>query len=41
MITAETGEIKKVVGRSKEMVAIGPIPGRTPTKLPKNTPTKQ
>jgi hypothetical protein len=30
----------KVIGRSKDIVAIGPNPGRTPTKVPSRHPLK-
>jgi hypothetical protein len=36
-----TGFIPKVTGRRREMVATGPIPGRTPIRVPINTPKKQ
>jgi hypothetical protein len=38
---ADTGEIRKVNGKRIEMVPIGPIPGRTPIKVPTSTPKKQ
>ena len=38
---AETGEMWKVEGNSKEMVATGPIPGSTPIKVPITHPMKQ
>jgi hypothetical protein len=38
---AVTGSILKVPGRRSEIVATGPIPGKTPTKVPKRTPIKQ
>jgi hypothetical protein len=41
MIMAETGETRKVVGRSKAIAALGPIPGRTPMRVPSRTPKKQ
>jgi hypothetical protein len=41
MITADTGVIWKVVGKRREMAATGPRPGRTPTRVPIKTPTKQ
>jgi len=37
---ADIGETLKVTGRSKDMVATGPRPGRTPTTVPNKTPTK-
>jgi len=36
-----TGEILKVIGRRMLIVPEGPIPGRTPIRVPINTPTKQ
>jgi hypothetical protein len=41
MMMAPTGDILKVAGRSMEIVATGPTPGRTPIKVPIKTPTKQ
>jgi hypothetical protein len=41
MITAETGFAWKVEGRRREIVATGPIPGRTPIKVPIMQPMKQ
>jgi hypothetical protein len=41
MISAETGGSPNVIGNSMAMVAIGPIPGRTPTAVPRKTPTRQ
>jgi hypothetical protein len=38
---APTGVILKVAGRSMEMVATGPTPGRTPISVPTKTPIKQ
>jgi hypothetical protein len=40
MISAVTGSNVKVIGSSIAIVAVGPIPGRTPTSVPRNTPTK-
>jgi hypothetical protein len=37
----ETGEILKVTGSKILIVPEGPIPGRTPIKVPRKTPTKQ
>jgi hypothetical protein len=37
----ETGGAWKITGKSREMVAEGPNPGRTPTRVPNRTPTKQ
>jgi hypothetical protein len=31
----------KVAGRRREIVATGPIPGKTPISVPTRTPTKQ
>jgi hypothetical protein len=41
MIMPETGPIPKVTGKRREMVPAGPIPGRTPIRVPMKTPTKQ
>jgi hypothetical protein len=41
MMMAEIGGILKVMGRRMEMVATGPIPGRTPIRVPRRTPRKQ
>ena len=41
MIMAEIGFILKVAGSKIEIAPIGPIPGRTPTNVPNNTPKKQ
>jgi len=41
MIIEVTGFIPKVMGNRREMVATGPIPGRTPIKVPIRTPKKQ
>ena len=38
---ALTGLIPNVIGKRRDMVPVGPIPGRTPIKVPMNTPTKQ
>ena len=37
---APTGFMPNVSGNRMEMVAIGPMPGNTPTMLPISTPTK-
>ena len=37
----ETGERWKLTGSSKEMAAVGPSPGSTPTNVPMKTPRKQ
>ena len=41
VLIAGTGGIPKVSGSRMEMVATGPIPGSTPTRLPTSTPRKQ
>ena len=41
MMSAVTGSNEKVMGNSMAIVAVGPMPGRTPTSVPSNTPTKQ
>ena len=41
MMMAEIGLSAKVAGKSNAIVAVGPIPGRTPTRVPMLTPTKQ
>jgi hypothetical protein len=41
MMIADTGDIPKVTGRRRETAAVGPNPGRTPVRVPRNTPTKQ
>ena len=41
MISAETGGRPKVIGSSIAIVAIGPMPGSTPTAVPRNTPIRQ
>src|SRR5688500_4360369 len=41
MISAVTGSKLKVTGSSRAMVAVGPIPGRTPTAVPSATPSRQ
>jgi hypothetical protein len=38
---AETGGILNVLGRRIEIVATGPIPGRTPIRVPINTPMNE
>jgi hypothetical protein len=40
MISAATGERVNVTGSSIAMVATGPMPGRTPISVPRNTPTR-
>jgi hypothetical protein len=41
MMMAATGFNWKVAGKSSAIVAVGPIPGRTPTNVPMVTPMKQ
>src|SRR5215213_4385724 len=41
MMSDAVGESAKVIGRSMETVAVGPIPGSTPIRVPSSTPTKQ
>jgi hypothetical protein len=41
MIKEVTGAREKVVGRSKDIAAMGPIPGNTPISVPNKTPRKQ
>lgn len=41
MISAVTGSKLNVIGSSIATVAVGPMPGRTPTAVPSSTPTKQ
>ncbi len=41
MIRAVAGPRVKVMGRSMAMVAVGPMPGSTPTSVPSSTPMKQ
>ena len=40
-MSAETGDSVKVMGSSIAIVAVGPIPGRTPISVPSRTPMKQ
>src|SRR5262245_22622332 len=40
MMTPEVGSRWKVSGSSMAMVAIGPMPGRTPIRVPIRAPTK-
>jgi len=37
---AWTGPILKVMGRRREIVAVGPSPGKTPTRVPIKQPRK-
>src|SRR5688500_1024301 len=41
MISAVTGSKLKVTGSNRAMVAVGPMPGRTPTAVPSATPSRQ
>ncbi len=41
IIVAEIGDIRNVAGRRMDMAPTGPIPGRTPMRVPSNTPKKQ
>jgi hypothetical protein len=41
MISAPAGDSEKVIGNSMAMVAVGPMPGSTPTSVPSSTPMKQ
>jgi hypothetical protein len=41
MMMEVTGFIPKVTGMRSEMVATGPIPGKTPIRVPIRTPEKQ
>src|SRR5688572_15964362 len=41
MISAVTGESAIVMGSSMAIVAVGPMPGSTPTRVPSSTPRKQ
>lgn len=41
IIMADTGDIRKVVGRRIDIAPNGPIPGSTPTSVPIKTPIKQ
>src|SRR5690242_9464104 len=41
MMSAPTGGRPKVIGSSMATVATVPIPGRTPTKVPTNAPSRQ
>jgi hypothetical protein len=41
MMRAETGGRWKVMGSSIEMVAIGPMPGSTPIRVPTRAPMRQ
>ena len=41
MISAATGGSVKVTGSSMAMVATGPSPGSTPTRVPSSAPIRQ
>ena len=41
IIMADTGDIRKVVGKRIDIAPNGPIPGSTPTRDPIKTPIKQ
>jgi len=41
MIMAETGGTLSVTGKKRAIPATGPSPGRSPTKVPIQTPPKQ
>jgi hypothetical protein len=41
MISAVAGSKLKVIGRRSAIVAVGPMPGSTPTAVPNRTPMKQ
>ena len=41
MISEVTGSKPKVIGSSRAMVAVGPMPGSTPTAVPRVTPMRQ
>jgi len=41
MISAVTGSRLKVIGSSMAIVAVGPMPGSTPTAVPSTTPSRQ
>jgi hypothetical protein len=36
-----TEDILNVIGKRREITAVGPRPGKTPTSVPKKTPAKQ
>jgi hypothetical protein len=40
MISEPVGSSLKVTGRRSATVKAGPIPGSTPTAVPRNTPTR-
>ena len=39
MISAEVGSTDNVTGSKRAIASAGPIPGSTPTKVPKNVPS--
>jgi hypothetical protein len=41
MISAEVGSRLNVIGRSIAIVAVVPIPGSTPIRVPRSTPIRQ
>src|SRR3569833_2259366 len=41
MISEETGSSWKVIGSSMAIVAVAPMPGRTPISVPRRTPMRQ
>src|SRR6218665_260254 len=41
MMSEETGSSWKVIGRSMAMVAVAPMPGSTPIRVPSSTPIRQ
>jgi len=41
MIIEDVADIFTAMGRRIDMVATGPMPGRTPINVPTNTPIKQ
>jgi hypothetical protein len=41
MISDATGSKLKVIGSSSATVAVGPMPGSTPTMVPSVTPSRQ
>src|SRR5215213_3375597 len=38
MISAETGSMLRTTGRSRAIAPVGPMPGRTPTTVPRKAP---
>jgi hypothetical protein len=41
MIIAGMGDREEVIGKRMAIAEVGPIPGNTPTKVPKTLPIKQ